>query len=320
MKISLITPLYNKAPYIEETIRSVLTQTHSDWEMIIVDNGSTDGSQEVVKRKLAVVSTEEREKIQFIEYDQKKGPGAARNFGLKHATCEWVLFLDADDLIEPNHLECLVNSHVKHPDADIIAGGWKEFSGNSGEETKECRPAGEGQDQSFLRDYTIANAPWAVHAAIIKRKLLQTPYQWVEELDQLPSEDTAFWFRLLTSAKVTYADSAGALYRLGLAESRNVFDDVKVWFPAMKSIIDDNVTFLGSMGLSLSAGQCEYIMRRYSDLFLKARRFRGRVIAREALQLADHWLKECSRRNGLKTKALIIRRLLGLKLFLQFQR
>lgn len=316
MKISLITPLYNKAPYITETIDSVLAQTHRDWEWIIVDNGSTDGGQEVVSRKLAGLSLETRGNFKSLNLPDKKGPGAARNFGLSHATGEWVLFLDADDLIDENHLGNLLEVACQNPQSNVIAGGWKEWTDGSDFALAPIRrPAGYGENNFILTDYSIANAPWAVHAAIIKKDLLDAPYHWVEELDRLPSEDTAFWFRVLTGARVTYADSCGAIYRMGLVENRNVFEKVNIWFPAMKSIIENNVEFIRAQKSTLSAGQCEYLMRRYSDLYLSASKSGMKKIEVESLKLATLWLNECRKRGGFYRIALKARGILGLKLF-----
>src|ERR1700735_4941661 len=103
--VSIITPLFNKAPYVAETIQSVLAQTMADWEMIVVENGSTDEGPNVVRQF-------NDPRIHLME-SPKRGPGAARNLGLERARGEWILFLDADDLIERDYLNNAVNCGIK---------------------------------------------------------------------------------------------------------------------------------------------------------------------------------------------------------------
>ena len=97
-KITVVTPTYNRANLLQKAMKSILEQTLEDWEYIIVDDGSNDGTEEVVKEL-----TDER--IQYIKFDQNRGANAARNRGIQEACGEFVSFLDSDDILEPNHLE-----------------------------------------------------------------------------------------------------------------------------------------------------------------------------------------------------------------------
>lgn len=91
--VSIITPTYNSAKFIAETIQSVQNQTYSNWEMIIVDDGSSDETKSVVKQ---IQETEPR--IHFIEQIQNVGPAITRNMGIKNAKGKYLTFLDADDI------------------------------------------------------------------------------------------------------------------------------------------------------------------------------------------------------------------------------
>lgn len=97
--VSIIMPAYNAARYIKETIESVLTQSYSNWEMIIVDDGSTDNIAEIIKEY-----SEKDARIQYI-YQTNKGQSSARNRGIKEAQGKYIAFLDADDLFLPAKLE-----------------------------------------------------------------------------------------------------------------------------------------------------------------------------------------------------------------------
>ena len=96
--VSIITPCYNGAKYISQTIDSVLAQTYTDWEMIIVDDGSKDNSAEIVR---GYMETEPR--IIFLQ-QPNAGSAAARNNGIRSASGQYIALLDADDLWEPEFL------------------------------------------------------------------------------------------------------------------------------------------------------------------------------------------------------------------------
>ena len=98
--VSIITPTFQSADFIAETIASVQNQTYSNWEMIIVDDGSTDATEKIIKNILL-----NDNRIQFFKLDQNSGPAIARNKGIEQAKGEFMTFLDADDIWFPNFIE-----------------------------------------------------------------------------------------------------------------------------------------------------------------------------------------------------------------------
>lgn len=110
-------PLFNKAPYVHKAVESVVGQTYGDWELVIVDNGSTDGSSEIVTG-----ITDSR--IQIVRLEENIGPGGARNNGVSKSTASWICFLDADDWWEPNFLEEMAGLIKRYPDAGIYGTGY----------------------------------------------------------------------------------------------------------------------------------------------------------------------------------------------------
>lgn len=117
--ISVIIPLYNKEAIVERSIRSVLNQSYRDFELIIVDDGSTDGSADVVYN---IVD----ERIVFIQ-QENGGPSKARNTGAKYARGEWIVFIDADDEMEDGALQTFSDYRFKYPNAGMFVGQvmWK---------------------------------------------------------------------------------------------------------------------------------------------------------------------------------------------------
>lgn len=116
-QFSIIMPLYNKAPYVERSIMSVLQQSFRDWELIIVDDGSTDGGDEIVS------SLFKDGRITFIK-QTNSGVSTARNNGVARSIAPMICFLDADDWWEPSFLEELNGIIGRYPQAGIYGTGY----------------------------------------------------------------------------------------------------------------------------------------------------------------------------------------------------
>jgi glycosyltransferase involved in cell wall biosynthesis len=120
---SVVIPLYNKAKFIEDTLKSVIGQTFEEFEIIIVDDGSTDTS-------LAIVSKIDDPRI-IIMQQSNHGVSHARNKGIERAKGKYMALIDADDLWYPNHLEELYNTISQFPNADLICNGYEiDLGGN----------------------------------------------------------------------------------------------------------------------------------------------------------------------------------------------
>lgn len=128
MQISIITASYNYAEYINETIESVINQTIQDWELIIVDDGSTDNSVNVISEYCA---KDTRIKLFCHENNQNKGLAETLKLGLEKASGDWVAFLESDDIITPDYLEKKISIINKHPDVDFIFNDVEMFGDES---------------------------------------------------------------------------------------------------------------------------------------------------------------------------------------------
>ena len=107
-KVSVIIPTYNRAPFVTEAIDSVLAQTFLDYEVIVVDDGSTDNTKDVLLPY--------GERTRYI-YQPNSGVGAARNAGIRCAIGEWLAFLDSDDIWLPDYLSCQMEQANQNPSA-----------------------------------------------------------------------------------------------------------------------------------------------------------------------------------------------------------
>lgn len=113
-KVSIIVPCYNQAVFLSEALDSVLAQTYTNWECVIVNDGSSDNTGEVVQRYI-----KQDTRFKYIE-QPNKGPAAARNNGIEHSCGEFILPLDADDLIAPTYLEKAVNVFTLRTNTKLV--------------------------------------------------------------------------------------------------------------------------------------------------------------------------------------------------------
>ena len=111
--VSIIMPVYNRVEVIKNAINSILNQTYSNWELIIVDDGSTDGTREFLE-----TFTDTRIKVFFNEIN--KGVSASRNLGLKKANGDYIAYLDSDDLWDSRFISAMLGAFIELPDADFI--------------------------------------------------------------------------------------------------------------------------------------------------------------------------------------------------------
>lgn len=117
MKISIITTSYNYEEYIKETIESVLAQTYTNWEMIIVDDGSKDNSINTIKE---YCKKDKRIKLYQHKNAENKGIVESVKLGVEKSTTDWIVFLESDDTICPEYLETKIEVIKKHPDVKFI--------------------------------------------------------------------------------------------------------------------------------------------------------------------------------------------------------
>ena len=112
-EVSIIVPVYNVEKYLRTCLDSILHQTFQDFELILVDDGSTDLSGHICEEYAA------KHDCIIVQHKKNAGPNAARIDGIKLAEGKFITFIDSDDWIEPKHIELLVNS-LKEKNADIV--------------------------------------------------------------------------------------------------------------------------------------------------------------------------------------------------------
>jgi glycosyltransferase involved in cell wall biosynthesis len=184
---SVIVPTYNRAHLISETIESVLAQTFKDFELIIVDDGSTDNTKEVIKSYLS------DPRVIYI-YQENKERAAARNNGIRNSTGEWIALLDSDDLWLPNHLEVSFNTIKKiKPPALVYSYSYlANDKGNIISKLKTKSFEGYVLEQIIKQGHSgFTNSSSSIHKAILNDVGL-----FNEDRTLSGSEDTELWIRI----------------------------------------------------------------------------------------------------------------------------
>ena len=188
--VSVVIPSYNYGRFVAEAIESVQRQTFSDWECIVVDDGSTDETDAVVSEIAHLDS-----RVRLVQ-QPNRGLSAARNAGIETSSGRFIQFLDADDRIETRKLELQVAYLEQHPHVDIIYGNVVYLSdtrgvGMTGSGTEWMHPL-HGRGNAVLLSLVESNA-LVVNAALIRSKLADRVGGFNESLPAV--EDWDYWLR-----------------------------------------------------------------------------------------------------------------------------
>ena len=217
-------PTYNYAQFIGEAIDSLKAQTYSNWECLVVDDGSTDATAEVMTR----IANEDTRVKYFRQQNQRQG--AAKNLGLQHAKGKYVQFLDADDRIEPRKLEQQVKYLETHGEVDIVYGGVRYFTASGVDENRHSvdddnlpwMPQTSGQGREMIAGLLCQNN-LVINAALVRRSVIDDVGTFDARLP--PAEDWDYWLRCAVAGKrFQYEDIDGtrALVRAhSVSSSRN---------------------------------------------------------------------------------------------------
>jgi len=194
--LSIIMPVYNAERYLSEAIESILSQTYEDFEFIIINDGSTDNSQNIIEEYAA-----NDKRIKCIQ-KENGGVAAALNTGLDMAIGEYIVRMDADDVSYPNRLGRLKGFMDEHPEIDICG----SYALDNGTEL-HIAPVGD----KMIKVYSMFNPP-LIHPSVCFRK------SFVEansvRYDLVAAEDYDMWTRLLDVAKFANIPEPLLMYRI----------------------------------------------------------------------------------------------------------
>jgi glycosyltransferase involved in cell wall biosynthesis len=247
--VSVIMPCYNAASFVKEAVGSALGQTYRELELLVVDDGSDDGSVEVLQQLLADNPIRMR-----LLRQHRRGPYPARNLGLRHATGKLIAFLDADDRWRPDFLERMHAALAAH-DADLAYCGWQNFGAGAPGVEPYVPPAYEEGDpvDAFLR-----TCPWPIHAALVRRPIIEAVGGFSEE--RFSSMDYDLWLRILgQTRRIVRVPEVMSFYRwhasgqVSSVKWRQVLDALA----AQKSFIREHPALVGHLSAARIADMTE---------------------------------------------------------------
>jgi len=198
MKISVIIPLYNGEKTILRTLKSVLNQTKTADEIIIVNDGSTDSSSEILKPFI------KQEKIKYF-FKQNGGVSSARNYGIKISKNEWIAFIDSDDEWDKYFLENIKKYHKKNKLANVICTNYrKSFNGGTPIEMRFKKLALNkyGEITNYLESTISKENPISSSSIVIKKDELVRINYFPENMTQ--GEDLISWYRLNETNRIGF--------------------------------------------------------------------------------------------------------------------
>lgn len=201
--ISVIMPCYNAASFVQEAVSCVLDQSNVSVELIVVDDGSSDGSVDILKR----LATKYAPSMKLL-FQDRMGPYPARNLGLEHARGGRVAFLDADDYWREDCLEKL-NAALDLSQADLAYCGWQNVGVGAPGTEPFIPPDYSAMDTAaeFLR-----TCPWPIHAALVRREVLDAVHGFSER--RFSSMDYDLWLRIYAhTQKLVRVPEVMAFYR-----------------------------------------------------------------------------------------------------------
>lgn len=206
---SIIIPLFNKENFVPKTIKSVLDQSFQDFELLIVNDFSTDQSVNVIENI-------EDSRIKIIHHEKNKGLSATRNTGIKNAKSDYIVFLDADDYWKNTFLETIFNLIKDYPQAQIFATAYTEVFPNN----QLIAPKINNEDLQKESSYLISdffksnlNQPLYNHSSVCYHK---TVFDTIGNFDETITfaEDVDFNIRVNLHFKLAYANSVQSFYTI----------------------------------------------------------------------------------------------------------
>lgn len=221
--VSIIIPTYNRAHLLVETLESVLAQTYSNWECIIVDDNSTDETQLLLNE----YSNKDNRFTYIIKSEkQKKGASISRNLGLKIARGEFIQFLDSDDLLADNKIQEQIKLLINENKHTVCTCKWGKFIEKSDPLTL-IENSADYRDFNTIKEYFnligIYGGFFPPINFLINKELINQSGYWNESLTV--NDDGEFFFRVLLNAdKILFCAKTYVLYRNNLTDNLSILN------------------------------------------------------------------------------------------------
>ena len=214
--ISVIMPVYNCEKYVEQAINSVINQTYKNWELIIINDASTDASYKIVTRF-------NNKNIKIINSEKNSGAAISRNIGITNANGEYIAFLDSDDIWECSKLEQQLDFMQKNNYVFSFT-GFKYANEDCSLIKKEVQVPVSINYKQALKNTVILTSTVMLNVEKLGKKLIQMP--------NVGSEDTATWWKILKAENTAYGfNKALTTYRVrqGALSANKFVSSKRTW-------------------------------------------------------------------------------------------
>lgn len=197
--ISVVIPTYNCGKYLIRTIESIFNQTYRNFEIIVVDDGSTDNTEKILEKYNG------NRQFRYI-YQENRGISAARNAGIRASSGEFIAFLDADDMWLPEKLERQISLIIEFPDVGLVGCGYYGID-ESGKRIKEIRSSNYLNKELLLNDLMVRNVVTSSGSGALVRKECFDKVGLFDESFR-STEDRDMWFRILKNYDSKYVNES----------------------------------------------------------------------------------------------------------------
>ncbi|WJS95135.1 glycosyltransferase family 2 protein [Flavobacterium johnsoniae] len=258
--ISIIIPTYNRANLIIETLDSIAQQTYKNWECIIVDDGSTDNTEQLLA---AYLSSDNRFQYYKRPEERLKGPNSCRNYGFELSKGDYIKWFDSDDILLPEALESISNNFLKQPDLIVSSLQYIDFN------NKILNKKHAFRSENVIRDYMTAKITYYTFTPTWKTSFLNLqPNLFDETITNL--DDWDFNLRMLyQNPAVIYLDEEHIQYRvhnesLSHEIGKLNFNEIKSEFKAIKkhiSLVKQNKAANTNVLKIHLKNRCKFIFR-----------------------------------------------------------
>lgn len=202
--VSVIIPVYNGEKYIAEALESVFNQTYSNYEVVVVDDGSTDGSEQIIDQY--------SDKVKFIK-QTNSGPAGARNNGIKNSIGEYIAFLDCDDIWVPEKLQEQVNRLENNKEFGLVYSDFGKFDEHGVIEQSASQSRNLFMPSGNIFPYLFFDPLCWTSTVLVKRSCLDEIGIFDEDKKIQIAEDYDLWLRISRKFEIGYLDSVTAMYR-----------------------------------------------------------------------------------------------------------
>ena len=221
--VSIVIPLYNKAQSIANTITCIQNQTYQDFEIVVIEGWSTDGSLEIIKK---LASDDKRIKV-FMQKN-RNGVTPARNESIEEAKCEHIMFMDADDYWEPTYMETMVKLIQDFPDAGIWGMHHGEIDARGKYNVRTIMPDGF---RGVIENPWILGSPYWTSATAVSKSAVEKIGGFDNRI--IFGEDIDLWYRLMLEFPAVFEQGKILSYYKVDAENRacNKLFPLKIHIP-----------------------------------------------------------------------------------------